>query len=211
MQNPVIIFGAKQLGAVALDIFKSHDILVYCFLDDDKAMHNLEVNDVMVMGSTDDEEFLKALGKKTEAFIAEEDQAQRKALFKSLREDQKVMPVNAVHQSAIISVDSEIGHGNLLAAGAVLGTKAKLGNLCVVHARALVDHFASIGDNVVIGAGAVINSNVTVEDKAFIGSGAVLVSGITIGKGARIGAGSVVIANVAAKQTVFGNPAAPVK
>jgi serine acetyltransferase len=34
---------------------------------------------------------------------------------------------------------------------------------------------------------------------------------VKIGKNARVGAGSVVVANVPAKATVFGNPAAAVK
>ena len=52
---------------------------------------------------------------------------------------------------------------------------------------------------------------VIIEKKAFIGTGVVIVAGITIGAGARIGAGSVVIADVAKKETVFGNPAAKIK
>jgi len=52
---------------------------------------------------------------------------------------------------------------------------------------------------------------VTIKEGAFIGSGVTLVSGITVGKNARIGAGSVVISNVKDGETVFGNPAAPIK
>jgi len=211
MENPVIILGAKQLGTVALDIFKSHDVLVYCLLDDDKTLHNTEVNDIVVMGNTDDEEFLKILGKKCEAFIAVDDQKHRKSLLNMLRDEVKVMPVNAIHQAAVVSEDADLGHGNLIAAGAVVGTKAKVGLMNVLHARAVVDHFATDGDNVYIGAGAVVNANAVVKDGAFIGSGAVIISGVTIGKNARIGAGSIVIADVEDGATVFGNPAAPVK
>ncbi|RYF86726.1 MAG: acetyltransferase [Chitinophagaceae bacterium] len=211
MENPVIILGAKQLGTVALDIFKSHDVLVYCLLDDDAALHNTEVNDIMVMGNTDDEEFLKVLGKKCEAFIAVEDQKHRKVLLDMLVDDVKVMPVNAIHNAAVVSEDAELGHGNLIAAGAIIGTKAKVGQMNIVHARALVDHFATVGNNVSVGAGAIINANAVVKDNAFIGSGAIIISGVTIGKKARIGAGSVVIADVADGATVFGNPAAEVK
>ncbi len=211
MQNPVIILGAKQLGTVALDIFKSHDVLVYCLLDDDSSLHNTEVNDIMVMGNTDDEEYLKILGKKCEAFIAVDDQKHRKSLLKMLRDDVKLMPVNAIHQAAVVSEDAELGHGNLIAAGAVVGTKAKVGLMNMIHSRAVIDHFATVGDNNYIGAGAIINANATVKDNAFIGSGAIIISGVTIGKNARVGAGSVVIADVEDGATVFGNPAASVK
>jgi acetyltransferase-like isoleucine patch superfamily enzyme len=52
---------------------------------------------------------------------------------------------------------------------------------------------------------------VTIQDEAFIGSGVTIVSGVTIGKAARVGAGSVVIAPVKENETVFGNPAQPIK
>ena len=211
MQNPVIIFGAKQLGAVAQEIFQSNDVLIYCFLDDDKQLHNTELNDISIMGDTDDEQMLRLLGKKCEAFVAIEDQTHRKSLFKTLTEEYQVMPVNAVHQRAAVSGAAVLGHGNLIGPGAVVNTNARMGNLNVVHANAVVDYYATLGSNVQVGTGAVISANATVEDGAFIGAGAIIIGGVTIGKGARIGAGSVVIADVQAKETVFGNPAAAVK
>ena len=43
----------------------------------------------------------------------------------------------------------------------------------------------------------------------WIGGGAIILPGVTIGDGAVIGAGSVVTRDVAAGQTVAGNPARP--
>ena len=43
----------------------------------------------------------------------------------------------------------------------------------------------------------------------WIGGGAIILPGITIGDGAVIGAGSVVTRDIAAGQTVAGNPARP--
>ena len=34
MENPVLIFGAGDLGMQALDIFRRNNVLVYGFLDD---------------------------------------------------------------------------------------------------------------------------------------------------------------------------------
>ncbi len=52
-----------------------------------------------------------------------------------------------------------------------------------------------------------------IEDGVTIGTGAIVVArtdrGLRIGAGARIGAGSVVTRDVAAGQTVAGNPARP--
>ncbi len=207
MENPVIILGAGGTGLVALDIFQSNGVVVYCFLDDNTELHGKEIHDVSVLGSTDDEGYLKLIGKKCEAFVATDDNKLRKHLVEMLNERRKMMPVNAIHNLAYVSSLATIGHGNLIGAGAIVNTEAKIGNHCILHARSLVDYQAEVGDFVQVGTGSVINSGVKVANDVFIGAGVTIVSGITVGKGARIGAGSVVIENVAANATLFGNPA----
>ncbi len=207
MQNPVIIFGANGLGAVALDIFKRNNVVVYAFLDDNKELHNTEIDDVVVLGSTDNEGFTKLIGKKCEAFVAIDDQKVRKNIVDMILDVRKVQVVNAIHEQAIIASTSEIGHGNLVAAGAIINARAKVGNNNILHSKVLIDYDAAIGDYVQIGAGSTIGAGVSIEDNVFIGSGVTIIGGIKIGKGARIGAGSVVIEAVKAKETVFGNPA----
>ncbi|MEM7110361.1 MAG: acetyltransferase [Bacteroidota bacterium] len=211
MRNPVLIFGANAMGRAAHEIFESNDIIVYGYLDDNQEIHNQEVNEVSVLGSTDDEEFLKYIGKKCEAFIAIDDNAVRKNLVKVLNKKRKVMPVNALHKRCYIADSAEIGHGNFINMGAKIGNQAKLGNHTIINTNATIDYEAALGDFVQVGAGTIVNSGVVVEDEVFIGSGACVVSGVKIGKGARIGAGSIVIGDVASGQTVFGNPAQPIK
>lgn len=207
MENPVVIFGAKGLGRVALDIFKSNEVVIYGFLDDDKQLHNTEILDVSVLGSTDDDGFLKLIGKKCEAFVATDDNKLRRHQVQMLLDRRKVMPVNAIHKMAYIAPSATIRHGNLISAGVIINSAASVGNHCILHANVVIDYEAKVGDLVQIGTGSQIGSSATIEDGAFIGSGVTVVSGITIGKNARIGAGSVVIESVKAGATVFGNPA----
>ncbi|MBC3539935.1 NeuD/PglB/VioB family sugar acetyltransferase [Rufibacter sediminis] len=210
MQNPVIILGAQELGVLALDAFQSNDVVVYCFLDDQVALQQKEVNEITVMGNTEDENILKLLGKKCDVFVAAEDNAARKSLTNMLKEDYKVVPVNAIHKFSYVSEHAWLGHGNFIQAGAIINPNAKVGDNCIIGARAVVDANAVLDSHVQLGAGAMVNSGVTIAEGAFIGTGAVIVSGVKIGKNARVGAGAVVVADVAAKQTVFGNPAKPV-
>jgi len=211
MENPVLIFGANPLGRAAKEIFESNGNVVYGFLDDDKKLHNKELDESVVLGSTDDDGFLKLIGKKCEAFVAVDDNRFRKSLVKMLHEKRHVQPVNAIHQEALISSRAEIGYGNFIDMAVKVGVGAKIGSHVVVQAGCIIGAEASIGDFVQIGAGSIINSGVTVEEEAFIGSGVTIVSGVTIGKGARVGAGSVVIGPVKAGETVFGNPAQSIK
>lgn len=207
MDKPVIIFGSKGIGKAALEIFKSNGVVVYGFLDDDDKEIGKEIDDVTVLGKTDDHGFLKLIGQKCEAFVATDENTLRKKWVNYLMDERKVMPVNAVHQSAVISQFAAIGHGNFINARVTVGTGSKIGQHCVLHSAATIEHEVTIGDYVQIGAGAVVSSGCVIENGAFIGSGVTLVAGIKVGKGARVGAGSVVVADVNEKETVFGNPA----
>lgn len=207
MENPVLIFGAGSLGLTALDLFQRNNVVVYGLLDDNTELHGKEFGDITVLGDTDDDGYLKLIGQKCEGFIAISDGRVRKRLVKMLNERRKVQPVNAIHDTAVVSAMATIGHGNLIAARAVVNPYAEVGQHCLILAGSLIDTQAKLGDFVQIGAGCVVNSGVTIEEGAFVGSGAVIVSGVTIGKNARIGAGSVVVENVDANATVFGNPA----
>lgn len=207
MENPVIIFGASHIARAAKEIFEKNGNVVYGFLDDDKKLHGKEIDEATVMGATDDDGFLKLIGKKCEAFVAVDDNKFRKNLVKMLHEVRHVQPVNAVHPQALVSSKAEIGYGNFIDNSAQVSVGSKMGSHCMIHALAYVGVEAVLGDFVQVGAGSIVNSGVKIEDEVFIGSGVTIVSGITIGKGARVGAGSVVIAPVKAGETVFGNPA----
>jgi sugar O-acyltransferase (sialic acid O-acetyltransferase NeuD family) len=207
MENPVIIFGAGYLGRAAKEIFESNGNVVYGFLDDNKKLHQTEIDNAVVLGSTDDDGFLKLIGKKCEAFVAIDEVKLRRNLVKMIQEVRKMQPTNAIHKSSVMAATASMGHGNLIDLGVKIGTGATLGNHGMLHIGCVVGHEVTLGDFVQVGSGTIINSGVEIEDDVFIGSGVTIVSGISIGKGARIGAGSVVIAPVKAGETVFGNPA----
>jgi sugar O-acyltransferase (sialic acid O-acetyltransferase NeuD family) len=210
MENPVMILGGGGLGAVVLDIFKKNEVVVYGILDDNVKLHGTEIDDISILGSTDDDGFLKLIGKKCEAFVATDDNKLKKNLTQMLLDRRHIMPVNAIHQNAIMSITSEIGHGNLLSAGVIINALAKIGSHCILHSGAVIDHSATLADYVQIGAKSVVGANVEIGEGAFVGTGVIIVPGIKIGKNARIGAGSVVIADIPDKATVFGNPAVKV-
>ena len=211
MENPVIIFGANALGRTAKEIFESNEVVVYGFLDDNKKLHSTLLDEITVLGATDDDGFLKLIGKKCEAFVAIDDNKLRKNLIKMLHDIRHVQPVNATHKQTIFSQSATIGHGNLFDAGFTAGAGSIIGHHNIFHAMSFIGAEAQVGDFIQVGAGSIINPGVVVENEVFIGAGSVIVSGITIGKGARVGAGSVVVSPVKAGATVFGNPALGVK
>lgn len=211
MENPVLIIGAQTVGRIALEIFECNSVTAYGFLDDNKKLHQSTVDDLVVMGDTDDEKYLKLLGKKCEAFVATDDVRVHKSMVKKLNEQWHIQPVNAIHPKAAISKRAILGHGNLFDAGVVVEPGAKLGSHCNFFGNAYIGAEVEIGNFVQIGGGCNINAGVRIGEGAFIGSGATLVSGIEIGANARVGAGAVVIRSLKDGETVFGNPAVEIK
>jgi len=199
------------MGKAAFEIFRSNEVLIYGFLDDNKKLHGTSISDVTILGKTDEEKFLSLLGEKCDVFVASDDNLLKAGIIEDLAKNRKVIPVNAIHKSAVISETASMHHGNLINSRVVLGAFSEIGNHCIVNSGAIIDHEVKIGDYVQVGAGSIINSGVQIGDAVFIGSGVTIVSGVKIGNGARIGAGSVVISEVSDKQTVFGNPAKPIK
>jgi sugar O-acyltransferase (sialic acid O-acetyltransferase NeuD family) len=211
MENPVMILGAKTLGKIALDTFKSNDVVVYGFLDDEEKLHGSEIKDIKVLGSTENEDYLRILGKKCEVFVAIDDSKERKFAVDMLVANKKAMPINAIHHEAFIEKSATLGHGNLVGAFVKVITDAQIGSHNIIHTGTIIDYGAKIGNFVEIGAGSIIGAGVEIEDGAFIGMGSVIIGGLKIGKNARIGAGSVVIKPVNGGETVFGMPAQPIQ
>ncbi len=210
MEKPVIIFGANGIGKAALEIFKSNDAIVYGFLDDRKSLHGTQLMDIQVLGSTDDDGFLKLIGHKCESFVATDNNELRKSIVRLLNERRKVMPVNAIHKNASLADSVYLEHGNFINDSVVIGTLCRLGSHNILHCGVILDTEVNIGNFVQIGTGSIVGEGVKIENEVFIGAGVTIVAGVLIGKRSRIGAGSVVIENIEDDTTVFGNPAKPV-
>jgi len=206
-EKAVIIFGASGLGRVVSDIFLSRNILTFCYLDDDETLHNQELNDVMVMSSTDDDGFLKYIGNKCQAFVAVENREERIDIIEMLKKKRKVMPVNAIHDKAIVSESAHIEHGNLINAGAIINPNSKILNHCIIHSNAIIEYEATLADFVQVGTGAIISAKAEIGEGALIGAGAVIATGVKVGKGAQVAPGAVVLQHIGEEAIVFGNPA----
>ena len=190
----MFLYGAGGHAKSVRDNFRSNDISVDGVYDD-----NPEKNQFMELKVT------HSLEEVDTTIVCVGDNQTRKTVVRKLME--KGIPFGqAIHRSAMISPDAEIGEGSVVMAGAVINSGAKIGRHCIVNTGAKIDHECVIGDYVHIAPGVTLSGDVTVGDGSWIGVGSTVIQGIRIGRNVMIGAGSVVVRDIPDGCTAYGNP-----
>ncbi|MGI2298293.1 acetyltransferase [Candidatus Cardinium hertigii] len=207
MHKGVIVFGVCDLTKGSLDIFQKNNVIVYGILEDETKWHHRAIQNIPVLGGTNDPAFLGLLNEACPYFIAYRPIEKRKNCLNFLRTQQGSIPISAIHPSAIIPDAIQLGQGNYIGVQVCLASEVTIGNHCILHNGVIIESETDIHDWVEIGAGSIIGSQVTLEEEVFIGMGVTIISGVTIQKGASIGAGSVVLGNVKKGDVLLGNPA----
>lgn len=204
-----VIIGARADGhaKVVLEILlAARQCEVVGFIDDDPAKKGQAIRDFPVLGTMSDLPGLKrSLG--ISAAIAA---IGHNEMRRSLSEQIKALGLellNAIHPSAIIDSDVEIGQGNYIAQGAILVTGTRIGNAVNIHTGATVDHDNVIEDGANLAPGVHTAGRVRIGRDAFLGTGTCVIPDIHIGEGAITGAGATVIRNILSHTKVVGVPA----
>ncbi len=116
---------------------------------------------------------------------------------------------NYIHESAMLGVNLSIGRGTIVFPRCSLSSDAAIGEHVLVNGGTAIGHDCIIGSYTSLLGGISVNGNVIIGESVLVGAGAIIYPGKTIGDGAIVGMGSVVFRDVAAGQTVYGNPAKP--
>ncbi len=119
--------------------------------------------------------------------------------------------VTAIHPSAQIGRDVEIGAGTVIMAGATINSGTRIGRHCIVNTQGSLDHDCILGDYSSLAPGAICGGNVTLGAGASINLGASVIHGITIGEHAVVGAGAVVLEDVPPRVVSYGVPSRVVR
>lgn len=176
------------------------------FVDD--ASHGGTVNGHAVLSYA---KFRQAEASQRFAVIAIANGATRQRLAERNLAD-GIEPWTVQADSATVMDDVSIGEGAILSPYVTLTSNIRVGLHFHANLYSYVEHDCVIGDFVTFAPSVKCNGNVLIEDHAYIGAGAILRQGkpgepLVIGRGAVIGMGAVVTKNVAAGDTVIGNPA----
>lgn len=205
------ILGCGGHGRVVLDILvQAAQFRPTGFIDSNKELTGRRIDGLTVLGTPDD---VAELGRKfgvTRAVVAVGDNGARRELAERL-ENQGFSLINAIHPSANLARNVNLGTNVVIAAGALVCAHCQIGDSVILNTGCIIDHETLIGTATHICPGARIAGRVVVESGAFVGIGSTIIQSLRIGYEAVIGAGAVVIRNVAPMSTVVGVPAQETK
>lgn len=210
MAKRIVILGAGAAARyVSYILSYGSKVDVVGFTDPDSDKWGTEVRGWPVLGSDDMLSGLRDKGVR-HAIIGVGSPAARHRL-RTLASDLGFGLMKAVHPSAVISPDVELGDGIVVEAGAVMSDNPVLHDNVWIGISAWVAHDSSVGKDSAIGGGAMVGAEVKVGQRVALGMGAVIQSGRIIGDDAVIGSGANVVHDVPPGAVVVGNPAKAIR
>ncbi|MEW6055176.1 MAG: acetyltransferase [Bdellovibrionota bacterium] len=207
MKEPVLVFGAGGHAKVIIDILeKQGKYKIVGILDD--SVKTATALGYPVLGPE------SRLGefKVTQGIVAIGDNWARSKLVERIG---RLAPgfqfVVAIHPSAQIGKDVEIGPGSVVMAGTCINPSTKIGSHCIVNTASSIDHDCAVEDFASIGPGATLGGNCKIGKMSMVGLGASIIHQINVGEHALIGAGAAVVEDIPQNVVAVGTPARIVK
>ena len=203
MNKNVVIIGASGHGKVIADIIIKSGDNVIGFLDDNIDLQNKKVFlDKSVIGLVTDCEAIQEKNQEYLFVVGIGNNYIRKEIFEKYR----LNYYTAIHPSAIISNQVQIGKGTVIMANVVINANADIGTNCIINTGSIVEHDNKIKNNVHISPNATLCGTVEIGELTHIGASATVKNNTTICNECIIGAGAVVVKNIEEKGTYVGVP-----
>jgi sugar O-acyltransferase (sialic acid O-acetyltransferase NeuD family) len=114
--------------------------------------------------------------------------------------------INAVHPSARIAREVEMGEGIAIMAGVTVNAGTRIGNFCYVNTNASVDHDNVLEPFSCLQPNSATGGNVRLGSLSVLAMGAIAVPGISIGEDTLVGAGSTVLDDMPDGVIAYGTP-----
>lgn len=201
----IYIVGAGGLGRELLSLMKSDAAfgvhwVVVGFIDSRDAMKGVEVDDLPVVGGTND----VTISTSTQFVVAVGDVERKKQMVDELlARGAKFIPIRTQCRVGERSTNG----ASVFQLNAFVSVDCKVHDYVYLDSNVVVGHDCEIGNYTHIGSGCFIGGRVKIGERVTIHSRAVIAQNVTIGDGATIGLGAVVFKDVPPSATMLGNPA----
>ena len=204
MQKEVIIIGASGHARVIADIIRISNDKLIGFLDDNPEVQgNVIFEDKKVLGTTKEEDIQKFNNYYFIIGIGSNNVRE-----KISNKYPTLKWYTAIHPSAIIGSNVEIGEGTVIMPGTVINTGTRIGKHCILNTCSSLDHDNLLEDYVHVSPGSHLAGTVKVGKGTWICAGVTVINNINIANNNIIGAGATVINNIEESgNTYVGVPA----
>lgn len=204
----IILFGASQHAAYAVDIIEAQGIYTIRGIIDENLPQGSDFAGYPVLGN--DAFFqvnCQSLGL-NQGLVCIGDNYVRTKVARKISETNPAFEfVTAVHPSVVLGKWSSLGQGTLIMAGAIVGTNTSVGDHCFIATNASIDHDSILGNGSSISAASVVGGGCHIGSGTSITMGCIVLHKVSVGDNSVIGSGALVNKNIPNNVVAYGSPA----
>ena len=182
----LLLIGAGGFGRVVAEHARTQ--YECAFVDDGRPTGTL-VNDVEVVGGTDD--LAKLFGEYKQLIVTIGNNKLREKIYHQAAEIGYTFP-NIIVPSAYISPYASVGQGCVILNNAVIQNGVKVGDGVILNPGVELHHDSVVGNNVLVYTNSVIRSLAVVGDRVWIGSTVTVSTSATVDSDSTVDDGAVV-------------------
>jgi sugar O-acyltransferase (sialic acid O-acetyltransferase NeuD family) len=211
-KQKVLIVGSSGHSKVIIDIFEKEGKYEIIGLLDASRQIGEETLGYKVVGKEETLPDLLIKNPNLKIFIAIGDNwIRQKVMNRILNIIPNIDFASAIHPSAQIAKNVQIGKGVAIMAGAIVNSDTSIEDFTIINTKASIDHdskmqkFSSLAPNVTTGG------NVSIGEFSAISIGATIKQGITVGNHSVVGAGALLMKNCGDNVIMYGVPAKEIR
>ena len=171
-------------------------------VDDDQERWGGMVADIPVVGGTRQLREHHAKGRVESAVVCISTSVPARTRFRELCGELGIPLANAIHPTARICAEVEIGAGNVVCAFCHLGVGTRVGDNNFLSAYNSFDHHSVLGSDISTGQGCMTSGLVHIGDRARFGTGIFVEPHVEIGAGVQVASGAVIVSSVPADHAI---------